>query len=144
MKAYSQHFAIGTSGVRREVGTIVQITTNFITFRYRRAHSAKRAQIEIPIENILCLREGRVKSEVVFLSPAFDIVSYVSITDVKDTDIPGIKVGTTKQSEKIYFAPSKVGAITLVPRTKSTKPKKVMEPALPKQAKGIRIEKKAW
>ena len=112
---------VGTSGIRREIGEVIKVTKDGVTFQYKKPRSSKRVQINIPPANLLSLKDNGIKSEVVFISPAFELADYSNITNVKPSDMPGINVGETKQGEKFYFSPSRTHTSSLVSNSKKEK-----------------------
>jgi hypothetical protein len=146
--ANEYNVTIGTLGVRRETGEIVSISKNGVVFQFKKPRSSKRVQIEIDPTALLSLKENGSKSEVVFISAAFDLVDYSNITSVKPSEIPGINVGTTKQGEKLYFSPTRTNVTSLVAREgRAKKEKKASKPkaeGTAKKTKGKEITKPKW
>jgi hypothetical protein len=135
--------SVGMSGIRREIGEVISITKAGITFQFKKPRSSKRVQIEISPKNLFSLKENGIKSEVVFVSPTFDLVDYSSITNVEASEMPGISVGTTKQGDKLYFShnASVTSLVSKVRKARKDKTKKVKNKV--KKTKG-KVVKPTW
>ena len=115
--------SIGTQGIRREIGEVINIGKDGVTFQYKQPRSSKRVQIKIAPKQLLVLKDNGAKSEVIFLSNMFEMAEYRSVTGVKDSPIPGIWLGATKREERLHFSPLLTTVTTII--SKKRKEKKV-------------------
>jgi len=144
---------VGTSGIRREIGEVINVGKTSVVFQYKKARSSKRVQITVPAEALISLKVNDAKSEIVFISNVYDLVEYSSVTNVKAEALPGISVGETKQGEKLYFAPARASVTSLVSKEKKEKKAKKADKGEKvkvkagkevKKSKGDKVKKKAW
>jgi hypothetical protein len=141
---------VGTSGIRREIGEVINVGKTSVVFQYKKPRSSKRVQITVPADALISLKVNEGKSEIVFVSNVYDLVEYSSVTNVKADALPGISVGETKQGEKLYFAPARSNVTSLVAKEKKEKKADKGDKAKAKpgkevkKAKGDKIKKKSW
>jgi hypothetical protein len=138
------NITIGSAGIRREVGEVVSVSKDGVVFLYKKPRSAQRVQITIAPQNLILLKVKGSKSEVVFISPAFDLVDYSGVSKVMLSDISGINIGETRQGEKLYFSPTLAHVSSLVKGKRKRRDKSTNKPNREKAPKGKPVKAPSW